>query len=155
MIFKSNLMICRCSKIKVIHKNKWYLCVNMGTEVFGTRFWMWPLLNHEVRRLQTQNVSPLLPYLHIFPLLTAPTTPHFYSNLLQCNITVLYLLSSMLYYVQSKTLFEENETYAPISFSPTRTMPEPSDDAVFSIQIKPSSPINLWYTTAAFNGDLQ
>ena len=37
----------------------------------------------------------------------------------------------MLYDVQCKTLFEYNETYAPISLSQTRNIPEPSDN-VFS-----------------------
>ena len=37
----------------------------------------------------------------------------------------------MLYDIQSKTLFEYNEKYAPISLSPTRTIPAPSENVVF------------------------
>ena len=35
----------------------------------------------------------------------------------------------MLSYVQSKALLDYNETYAPISLSPTQTMAAPSDDS--------------------------
>ena len=42
----------------------------------------------------------------------------------------------MLYYVQSKTLSEQNKTYAYISLSPTLTIPEPLDDAVFKFPFK-------------------
>ena len=138
--FKSNLMLCHCSKLKVVHQNQQYVCVHMGTAVFVSRCWPWPLLNHGVRRLNIQHVSPLLPYLPILRLLTSPTEPHFYSTLLWCNIFVLYLLASMLYFVQSKTLFEQNETYATFSLSPTRTIPAPSDYAVFKILFK-SNPL--------------
>ena len=73
---KSDLMVCHCSKIKVVHQNSQYLCVHMGTAAFVTRFWPWPLLHHGVRRLQLQHVSPLLPYLPIFHFLPSLTEPH-------------------------------------------------------------------------------
>ena len=124
-------MLCRYSKLKVIHQNQYYFCVHIGTAVFGTMFWPWTLLNLGVSRLQIHRVSPLLPYLPIFHFFTYTTAPHFYSSLLRCKITVVYFIASVLYYVQSKTLFDQNETHAPISLSPTGTIPEPSDDAVF------------------------
>ena len=90
--FKSYLMLCSFSKLKVIHQKYYYLCVHMGTPVFGTRCWSWPLLRHVLSRLQIQHVYPLLPYLPIFHFLTYPTATHFYSNLLWCKLTFLYLL---------------------------------------------------------------
>ena len=107
----------------------------MDTAVFGTRFWLWSLIQHEVNILQLNRVSSLIPYLPIFHFLTSPTVPHFYSSLLQCKLTVLYLLASMLYYFQAKTLFDHNETYAHISLSPTRTILAPSDDAFFNFYL--------------------
>ena len=103
----------------------------MGTVLFLTRCWTWTLVHHWVRRFQIQNVSPVLPYLPNSHLLTSPTVLHFYSSLPWCDITLLCLLASMLYDVQCKTLFEYNETYAPISLSQTRNIPAPSDN-VFS-----------------------
>ena len=108
----------------------------MSTAVFGTRCFPWNLIHRGLRRLQIQNISPILPYLTIFHLLTYPTMPHLYSILLLCNNTVLYLLACMLQYVQSKTLFGQNNMYAPIFLSPTLTMPAPSDDAVLNFIFK-------------------
>ena len=113
----------------------------MGTAVFVTRWWTWPLFHNGIRRLQIQNVSPLPPYQPNFHLLTSPTDPHFYYILIWCNLTVLYLLAFMLYYVQYKTLFELNDTYAPIYLPPTQTMPAPSEMQFLSFIFK-SKP--LW-----------
>ena len=126
--FKSDLILFRCSKLKVLHQNQQNLWVHMGTAVFVTRCYPWPLLRHGVRILHLHNVFSILPYLPNFHFLPSPTEPHFYSILLWCKFTVLYLLAYMLYYVLSKTLFKQNKTYSPISFSPTQTMPDHSDD---------------------------
>ena len=101
----------------------------MVNALFGTRCWSWTLLHSGVSRQQILRLSPLLPYITISPFLPYPTAPHFYSRLLQCNITALYLLDSMLYYVQSKTLFEYNKTYAPIYLPSIQIMMRPTDDA--------------------------
>ena len=49
----------------------------------------------------------------------------------------------MLYYVQSKSLFEYKETYAPIYLSPTQNMLAPSDDAVLKFLFE-SDPLCLY-----------
>ena len=78
----------------------------MGNSVFGIKCWSWNLLHHGVRILHIQHVSPLLPYLPILHLIPSPTVPYFKSSLIQCKLTVLYLLDYTLHCVQSKTLFE-------------------------------------------------
>ena len=129
----------------------------MGTRVFVTRWWPWTLIHNGVRRLHIYHVSTIIPYLPNSHFSNYPTAPHFYYRLIQCKIYILYLLDYMLYYDQSKTLFHYNELYVTISLSQNQTMRAPSDDAIFKccIFIKSFLPVNLWYTTADLNGDLQ
>ena len=78
----------------------------MGTVVFRNRFWSWPLPNKGVRILQPHRVSTILPFLTNLHLLLYTTATQFYSSLLWCKLDLLYLLASMLYIFQSKTLFK-------------------------------------------------
>ena len=61
----------------------------MGTALFGTMFWPWPLLHNGVSILQLHHVSPLPTYLPIFHFIPSPTAPNFYSILLWYKLTVL------------------------------------------------------------------